>query len=591
MFSYNKCSIQGVGPTAKALCRQPVSRRHGKRLAFAGLALLLATAVSAASPTVPQLNPFLAQSYNNQGHWNDAATDGTDIAVPRGAFEVTPGSFEIVPNESASLPHYSDQVGGKEIYWWWSGLSLRKLRIDNGKFVEIDRMKVPHTLPNYKEVTPEQRMAQAADVQKFLHAKDEQGLLDYMKSQPNRMLTAVQDQVQVGTIYSLLTREDTFVGASGRRLFAIAQIDPKNPDSRMQPAKEKLLPVELFDNEKAKRGTRYPADAMFGIGMTYNGYLLVNTVGGKVITLDRNTLDVVDVYAVKGSDELFLNGFATGPEARGGAVYVASNTTMYRLVVDTQGKIHDDEKSGAWHEPYERGAKFTSIKIADGTGSTPTLMGFGPKDDKLVVFTDGANKMRMVAMWRDQIPAGWKQKPGTLSRRIADQREVDLGPEIDTVQSEQSVAVYGNHAFVINNIPTRQAPQLSNQSYFASMINGATRPSPRGAAMMKWDPVKRAWKTQWTRTDVGSVSIVPMISGGSRMAIIDGYFADRMNDRHYIGMDLDTGKTVLKIRTGTDPRFNGMFSAIKCDPDGNIMFGMAFGLVRMDTSKMKRIDD
>jgi hypothetical protein len=90
---------------------------------------------------------------------------------------------------------------------------------------------------------------------------------------------------------------------------------------------------------------------------------------------------------------------------------------------------------------------------------------------------------------------------------------------------------------------------------------------------------------------VGSVSIVPMISGGSRMAIIDGYFADHMNDRHYIGMDLDTGKTVMKIRTGTDPRFNGMFSAMKCDPDGNIMFGMAFGLVRLDTSKMKRLDD
>ncbi|SFN43681.1 hypothetical protein SAMN05444747_12629 [Variovorax sp. OV329] len=573
---------------------QSNSRFSIRGVALAGMALLLAATAataSAASSTLPKYNPYLAQSYNNQGHWNDAATDSTDIAVPRGAYEVAPGSFDIVPNESASLPHYSDKVGGKEIYWWWSGFSLRKLRIENGKFVEIDRMKIPLTLPDYKEATSEERMEQAAAVQKFLQAKDEQGLLDYMKAQPNRMLTAVEDQVRTGAIYSLLTRDDTFVGASGRRLFTIAQSDPKDPESRLLAPKEKVLPEELFDNEKAKRGTRYPVDAMFGVGMTYNGYLLINTVGGKIITLDRKTLDVVDVYTVKGSDELFLNGFATGQEAGGGAVYVASNTTMYRFVVDAKGKIHDDEKSGAWHEPYERGAKFTSIKIADGTGATPTLMGFGPKDDKLVVFTDGANKMRLVAMWRDTIPAGWKQKPGTLSRRIADQREVDLGPEIDTVQSEQSVAVHGDYAFVINNIPTKQAPHLSNQSYFASMINGATRPSPRGAAMMKWDSAKHEWKTQWARTDVGSVSIVPMISGGSRMAIIDGYFADRMNDRHLIGMDLDTGKTVLRIRTGTDPRFNGMFAPIKCDPEGNILFGMAFGLVRMDTSKMKRLDD
>jgi hypothetical protein len=27
--------------------------------------------------------------------------------------------------------------------------------------------------------------------------------------------------------------------------------------------------------------------------------------------------------------------------------------------------------------------------------------------------------------------------------------------------------------------------------------------------------------TLWTRTDVGSISIVPMISGGSRMALMD----------------------------------------------------------------------
>ncbi|MGH8809155.1 MAG: hypothetical protein ACREX0_14880, partial [Noviherbaspirillum sp.] len=412
-----------------------------------------------------------------------------------------------------------------------------------------------------------------------------------MKSQPNRMLTATEDQVRIGAVYSVLTREDTFVGASGRRLFTISQADPKNPDSRMEPPREKMLPAALFDSEKVKRGTRLTGDMLFGLGMTYNGYLVANTVGGKVVTIDRNSLEVVDVYTVKGSDELFLNSFATGPEAGGGAVYVASNTTMYRFVVDVRGKIHTDAKSGAWQESYDRGIQMTSVKIADGTGSTPTLMGFGPKDDKLVVFTDGAKKMRMVAMWRDEIPAGWKQKPGMPSRRIADQREVNMGPDIETVQSEQSVAVHGDYAFVVNNIPAKEAPLAAHEGYYVTIINGATRPSPRGAAVLKWDHATHAWKTQWTRTDVGSISIVPMISGGSRMAIIDGYFADRLNDRYYIGMDLESGKTVLKIRTGSDPRFNGMYAPIKCDPDGNILYGMAFGLVRMDTSKMKRLDD
>jgi hypothetical protein len=46
---------------------------------------------------------------------------------------------------------------------------------------------------------------------------------------------------------------------------------------------------------------------------------------------------------------------------------------------------------------------------------------------------------------------------------------------------------------------------------------------------------------------------------------------------------------VMSIRTGTDPTFNGMYAPIKVDEKGNLFYGMAFGLVRLDTSKMKRI--
>ena len=57
-------------------------------------------------------------------------------------------------------------------------------------------------------------------------------------------------------------------------------------------------------------------------------------------------------------------------------------------------------------------------KLGDGTGSTPTLMGFGPDEDKLVVITDGARKMRLVAFWRDQVQADQgdrgDQKPASL---------------------------------------------------------------------------------------------------------------------------------------------------------------------------------
>ncbi len=562
----------------------------GARIA---VALALATAATAATagaaePAGPAPNPFLAESYNNQTHWNDAATDSVGFAMPRGAFELTPESVQVIPNESASLPLVADRVGGRDIYWWWAGFSLRKIGVDGDRLVELARADIPVRLPNYTSVTPEQRRAQAAAVKKFLDARDEQGLLDYMKSQPNRMLTFTEDQAANGAIYAVLGRDDAFFGCSGRQIFRIDQQDPRDPASGMKAPVSVALPASLFDNARATRNTRIPADILFGMGMTYNGYLVVNTLGGKVITLDRTTLQVVDVFSVAGENELFMNSFATGPEAGGGAVYVASNTTMYRLVVDKHGKIHDDEASGAWQSPYERGERSPAPKIGDGTGSTPTLMGFGPDEDKLVVITDGAKKMRLVAFWRDGIPAGWKQKPGTLSPRIADQAVVDLGAGVESVQSEQSVAAFGDYAFVVNNIPTRESPQLNPSGSFVSLINGATRPGPTGVATLKWQQKSHAWKMQWARTDVSSISVVPMISGASRMAVIDGYFAGKWNDRYHIGMDLDTGKTVMTIRTGSDPTFNGLYSPVKIDPQGRIFYSGAFGLMRLDTQKMKR---
>ncbi|GAB3093323.1 hypothetical protein GCM10027081_13750 [Cupriavidus yeoncheonensis] len=552
-------------------------------------ALALAATAAVAAPAGPVPNPYLAQSYNNQTHWNDGATDSVEFAVPRGHFEVTPESVQVVANESASLPLVADRVAGKDIYWWWAGFSLRKLAVEDGKLVELGRSDLPVRLPGYTPIGTQQRHEQAQAVRRFLDARDEQGLLDYLKSQPNRLMTSTEDQGVNGSVYAVLGRDDTFYGCNGRQVFRIAQSHPGDPASAMAAPVAVTLPATLFDNDKARKGTRLPADILFGMGMTYNGYLVVNTASGKVITLNRETLAPVDVFTVAGSDEQFLNSFATGPEAGGGAVYVASNTTMYRLVVDKDGRIHSDEGSGAWQAGYDRGVRMPAPKLGDGTGSTPTLMGFGPDEDKLVVITDGARKMRMVAFWRDQLPAGWKQKPGTSSPRVADQTEVDMGPELESVQSEQSVSAYGDYAFVVNNIPSRDAPQLSPASFYVSLINGATRPGPAGAAALKWQQKTHRWERLWTRPDVSSISVVPMISGAGRMAIVDGYFVGRWNDRYHIGLDLDTGKTVMTIRTGSDPTFNGLYSPVKVDPQGHIFYSGAFGLMRLDTAKMKQV--
>ena len=543
-----------------------------------------------AAPIEPPSNPFLAREFNNQSHWNDAATDSTAIAVPRGHYRVTPDSYEWVPGEALGIPHYSALVAGREVHWFFAGTTLRKFVREQGMLREVDRRSVAHRLPDYVMPTDDLRRQQAEDLRALIAARDEQAVVDYLDRQPNRLSSAVEDQVAHGVLYSLITADHAFIGANARGLLRIDQGDPTDPVSPLREPLQVTLPDSLFDDAKVRERTIFQTDSVFGLGMTFNGFLVINTVGGKIATLDRRSLRLIDVYRTPETEEVFSNSFATSREAKGGAVYVASNRKMYRLVVDARGRIHSDAGAGAWSARYDAGERLPVGKIADGTGATPTLMGFGRGEDELVVLTDGRRKMRLVAFWRNAIPKQRRSQPG-VDPRIADQLEVDMGPELATVQSEQSVVTYGSYAFVLNAVPDKIAPPLKARgSYARGLLTGLTRPLPRGVAMLRWNADQDRWQALWQRSDVGTVATVPMISGGSRMVIVNGGFVARPGELYHLGFDLDRGELVMSIASGADPLFNGAFTGIKCDRGGALMYTTVLGLLRFDVGRMQTVD-
>ena len=543
-----------------------------------------------AAPIEPPSNPFLAREFNNQSHWNDAATDSTAIAVPRGHYRVTPDSYEWVPGEALGIPHYSALVAGREVHWFFAGTTLRKFVREQGTLREVDRRSVAHRLPDYVMPTDDLRRQQAEDLRALIAARDEQAVVDYLDRQPNRLSSAVEDQVAHGVLYSLITADHAFIGANARGLLRIDQGDPTDPVSPLREPLQVTLPDSLFDDAKVRERTIFQTDSVFGLGMTFNGFLVINTVGGKIATLDRRSLHLIDVYGTPETEEVFSNSFATSREAKGGAVYVASNRKMYRLVVDARGRIRSDAGAGAWSARYDAGERLPVGKIADGTGATPTLMGFGRGEDELVVLTDGRRKMRLVAFWRNAIPKQRRSQPG-VDPRIADQLEVDMGPELATVQSEQSVVTYGSYAFVLNAVPDKIAPPLKARgSYARGLLTGLTRPLPRGVAMLRWNADQDRWQALWQRSDVGTVATVPMISGGSRMVIVNGGFVARPGELYHLGFDLDRGELVMSIASGADPLFNGAFTGIKCDRGGVLMYTTVLGLLRFDVGRMQTVD-
>ncbi|MCB2089186.1 MAG: hypothetical protein R3E18_07740 [Sphingomonadaceae bacterium] len=545
--------------------------------------------VPGAYANAPTRNPYLADSPNNQSHWNDAATDSTDAAVPTGHYCMQPGGFAIAYADTLGIPAYGADVAGRKVYWFFSGTALRKLMFEDGDWVEVARQPIRMTLPDYRPLSRSKREWQALELNGLLKKGDEAAIASFVTAQPNRLQFAVEDQVGQGVLYSLFTRDNGFLGANARGLVRIDNIDPADPQSGLAPALQTVLPDELFDNAKVAAGTFFPADSVFGLGMTFNGYVVVSTLGGRVVTVDRETLAPVDSYLAQ-EGELFTNGFATSNELSGGAVYIASNRRMYRLAVDEQGGIHDSPEYGAWSAIYDPGERLPTGKIADGTGSTPTLMGFAADDDKLVVLTDGARKMRLVAFWRDAIPQGWKVRVGMPSRRIADQVEVDFGPDYPVVQSEQSVVAEAGYAFVVNSMLSGGSkPMPAKGAFIRGLLAGTVRPLPKGAAMYHWNQRRDRWELQWQRTDIGTIATVPMLSKGSSMVILNGTLDGHPGRLYHLGLDLENGALKMSIETGTDPRFNGAFTGIKSDDDGSLMYTTMFGLVRYDTNRMQRI--
>src|SRR6202008_239638 len=154
-------------------------------------------------------------------------------------------------------------------------------------------------------------------------------------------------------------------------------------------------------------------------------------------------------------------------------------------------------------------------------GSTPTLMGFGSDPDKLVVITDGAKRMNVVAFWRNEIPSDAAQQPGKKSSRIAGQKSITCGldPAPEYIQSEQSVVVNGYGAFLVNNV----RPEGHKDKLVDVLLGGPVYASPRGAERVEWDPNKNSWYSVWTRPDVVATSMVPTVSTASNIVLMNGY--------------------------------------------------------------------
>ncbi len=290
-------------------------------------------------------------------------------------------------------------------------------------------------------------------------------------------------------------------------------------------------------------------DRLVGATMTYDGYIAFATERGVVGTVPRQPKQMQDsalrtINLNEGNCEAPDNQLETvsnnlAADERGG-IYVVTSQRMRRI----DHKADRNELKSKWSAPYEAGSEASDIRLGDGSGSTPSLMGTGPGQDKFVVITDGLDLMNVDLFWRNKVPKNWRGLGDGQSRRQACEYPVRFGdPDATTALSEQSVAVRGYGTLHVNNslafdFPTGLPGVLINA--FAALRGGDPAAAPYGVERIDWDPDGRECGTVWADDSISIPNGVPSVSQRSGLAYgigqVDGEWG-------VTGLDWTTGRS------------------------------------------------
>ncbi|MCZ8172735.1 MAG: hypothetical protein O9272_13445 [Brevundimonas sp.] len=549
--------------------------------------IILALAAAASAITLPPPNPFLSQGAPAVTHNDSGASDAMAVEGPREQGQVAPERVKRIPTglltiNYAGLLHYP---GGVQATWNTNNNRVTKIRIDNGHWEELAALPIEGmTLLSAETVN--------AHLAAFDRAASEAELRGYLA---RALPFYAETQAREAGIYSMTDERGQFYVLTRSAILVYGQADDRDPRSAVVLLRKWTIPAALKREEAARalllarlersgqgtnaelrRGIGMMRDMPLGINMTYDGHIVFSMVGGSVVVIDREFRNAPQVVTAPG--ELFTNSLSVDPD---GGIYAVGDRRMHKFVW-RRGKLSDRPRDGAWSSPYDLTESPLPGVRGGGTGSgtTATLMGFGPGEDRLVVISDGQQRMNIVAFWRDAIPRDARRQPGTRSRRIAGQMAVTMGGIADPyIQTEASIGVAGPYAFVLNGMaPQNIKPDLDNL-----LVQGPFRTPPRGVEMFRWDHARNRWQSLWARADVSTpAAIIPVLSTVSRQAYVMAWDSDGWN---VTGLDFDSGKTETRMVLGRSQQFNGAWGVLQLLPDGDVFIPGITGPVRVSRKR------
>lgn len=503
----------------------------------------------------PVRNPHLAAEKYAITHFDSGQSDVMPYAVKPGTFQMDVASSPRVMTGPVNIMTYASTSPNH--MWAVSSQGVAYVDISNGGFKKITSISVPGMT-----VISEDTLRKGLD-KTFKKQSDVEKLVKEWGMDWTRISNGV---------YSFVDKDNrVFYNTHDKQVFVFGLKNPKKP--------EEGIDIIASRDFRDLMGTK---ENMAGLNLTYDGKLAV--LGNNSLYILNRDLKGEPVSFKFNADEYISNSMSIDEK---NGIYVASNKNMRKLVWNGK-QILTDEKDGAWVSAYDTGKQPNSVKFGTGTGSTPTLMGFDKDEDKLVVITDGADRMKLVAFWRNEVPKDFQQAEGAKSNRIAAQMPVTCGlsPLPKFIQSEQSVVVNGYGAFVVNNIRKSGA----KDRLVDVLAGGPVFAPPKGAERFEWDPKSNNFRSVWTRSDVVSTSMVPTLSGPTGIVFVNGY--TKGDGWEVTGMDWNSGKTVHRTVFGQSNFGNGAYALIQFMENGDLLFNSVGGPSRIQYGdKLKQAEE
>ncbi len=371
--------------------------------------------------------------------------------------------------------------------------------------------------------------------------------------------------VEISGAYTLVDKDGQYFVPRDMTVDVFFNVTPGRADS----------PVgwKAYDLRAQIAGVR-AQERWVGLNLSYEGELVSVTNAGLVAVTSRDG-QVLASARLSGEGLDVSNSLALDEQ---GGIYVLSSRYVHKL------KKQGGRIAEVWRSAYPSDAFSAPGRLGKGSGTTPTLMGTGD-EDKLLVISDGREKMHLLAFWRDEIPKGWRGLKGR-DRRWAADLPITFGKrKFSRAVTEQSLVVSGNGIFAVDNgygYIGKLAERIARKRFGADLgkatiyLSNTRGVAPYGVEKFTWDSSKKEMQSAWARSDISCPNGIPGMSRGSGLVYCVGQKNKVWN---LSALDWGTGELRFRFPLSQRDDYNSFYAGLEIVAPGVAMSGTYGGAV------------